>query len=174
MIVKFFMLSIATLLSRIPDEAKPLASLAIGSLIMVCLVVLHGAGLYYVLRSNLRAERRLLVRPPHVLRVMFLFAWSVFLMMALHVSEIMVWALSLTKLGLIARVHDAIYFCANSYTTLGYGSVALEPGWRSIAPIIAISGLFAFALTTSTLVDVVKNQRALIAHIEDKRSKEPE
>jgi len=163
--------SIATLLSRIPDEAKPLVSLAIGSMIMVCLVVLHGVGLYYVLRSNLRAERRLLVGPPHVFRVMVLFAWSVFLMMALHVSEIIAWALCLTDLGLIARVHDAIYFCANSYTTLGYGTVALETQWRSIAPIIAISGLFAFALTTSALVDVVKNQRALIARMEDKRAK---
>jgi hypothetical protein len=37
---------------------------------------------------------------------------------------------------------------------------------------IAISGLFAFALTTSTSVEVVKNQRAVIAHMEDKRAKQ--
>jgi hypothetical protein len=84
-------------------------------------------------------------------------------MLALHLIEIVIWALSLVHLGLLLQVHDAIYFCANAYTILGYGMVALEPAWRDINPVIAISGLFTFAWTTSTLVDVVKSPRELIA-----------
>lgn len=74
-------------------------------------------------------------------------------------------------LGLLTHIHDAIYFCANAYTTLGYGEVALESPWRDIGPVIAISGLFTFAWTTSTLVDIVKQQRDLIAQLVDKLEK---
>jgi hypothetical protein len=87
-----------------------------------------------------KGERRLLAGRPHVLTAEFLFGWSIFLMLTLHIAEILIWAFTLNHLGLIARVHDAIYFCANAYTTLGYGTVALEPQWRNISPVIAISG----------------------------------
>ena len=70
-------------------------------------------------------------------------------------AEITAWAFGLMWLGLILRPNDAIYFCANAYTTLGYGTVDLDPQWRNISPIIAISGLFTFAWTTSSLVSVV-------------------
>jgi hypothetical protein len=72
---------------------------------------------------------------------------------------------------LIARGYDAIYFCANAYTTLGYGSVDLEAHWRLISPIIGISGLFTFAWTTSALIDVVSSHRQLIDQLEDERER---
>ena len=163
---------VSALLARIPDELKPLASLGIGALILVCLVLFHGAGLHHILRISRRGERRLLTGPPHLSRAGFLFGWSIFLMLLLHIAEILMWAFSLNHLGLIARVHDAIYFCANAYTTLGYGTVALEQQWRNIGPVIAISGLFTFAWTTSTLVDVVRSHGVLIEQLEDEREQE--
>jgi hypothetical protein len=83
----------------------------------------------------------------------------------------MMWAYTLIYLGLIARAYDAIYFCANAYTTLGYGSVDLEAHWRLISPIIGISGLFTFAWTTSALIDVVSSHRQLIDQLEDERER---
>lgn len=163
---------LSTLLSEIPDEFKPLTSLGIGAFILVCLTLFHGTGLHHILRISRRGERRLLVGRPHLLRAGFIFGWSIFLMLSLHIAEVLIWAFALKHLGLIARVHDAIYFCANAYTTLGYGTVALEPQWRNISPIIAISGLFTFAWTTSTLVDVVRSHGALIDQLEDERAKQ--
>src|SRR5271166_3666374 len=58
-------------------------------------------------------------------------------------------------------------FCANAYSTLGYGSVDLEPHWRNISPIIGISGLFTFAWTTRVLVEMVTLHRQLIGHLID-------
>jgi hypothetical protein len=164
--------SLASLLSGIPEEFKPITSLGIGAFILVCLALFHGAGLHHILRITRRGERRLLVGRPHLLRAGFVFGWSIFLMLWLHIAEILIWAFTLNNLGLIARVHDAIYFCANAYTTLGYGTVALEPQWRNISPIIAISGLFTFAWTTSTLVDVVRSHGVLIDQLEDERERQ--
>jgi len=86
--------------------------------------------------------------------------------------EILIWAFSLNRLGLIEHSYDAIYFCANCYTTLGMGKVDVGEHWHIINAIIGISGLFTFAWTTSALVDVVASNRRLIDQLEDEREQE--
>lgn len=102
----------------------------------------------------------------------FLFGWSVFLMLALHVMEIVIWAFSLKNAGLILHADDAIYFCANCYTTLGMGRLDVGEHWRIMNSIIGISGLFTFAWTTSALVDVVASHRRLVNRLEEERIQE--
>lgn len=165
---------ISALLAKIPDELKPMVALGIGAFILVCLVLFHGAGLHRILTLGKRGERRLRSGRPHLVAASLLFGWSVFLMLSLHIVEIMIWALFLTYMGLVARVYDAIYFCANAYTTLGCGNVDLGVHWRNISPIIGISGLFTFAWTTSALVDVVAKHSQLIEQLEDERLRELE
>ena len=163
---------LSELLVEIPDELKPLAALGIGALMLVFLVMFHGAGLHLILVLRNRSERRLRLGRPHLVAALLLFGWSVFLMLTLHIIEFMIWAYTLLRLGLIARAYDAIYFCANAYTTLGYGTVDLESHWRNISPVIGISGLFTFAWTTSVLVDVVRSHKQLIEQLEDERERE--
>ena len=165
---------IPRLLQGIPDDIKPITALCIGSFLLVCTVLFHGGGLHRILILHKRGERRLLSGRPHLLAAGMLFASSVFLMLALHVTEILIFAFFLAKLGLMVRASDAIYFCANAYTTLGYGSVDLGPYWRNISPIIAMSGLFTFAWTTSALVDVVSVHSALVEKLENERVLEKE
>ena len=164
----------SSLLRSIPDEFKPLAALGIGAFILVGLVLFHGGGLHHILVWGRRAQRRLLLVRPHPLAAAFFFAWSVFLMLTLHIAEIMTWAFLPDHLGLIQRVQNSIYFCANAHTTLGYGQVALVEKWRHISPIIAFSGLFTFAWTTSFLVDLVRAHSQLIEQLEDEHIKELE
>jgi hypothetical protein len=166
------LLSLQSLLSAIPDELKPMAALAIGALVLVILVLLHGAGLHQVLVQQKRGERRLRLGRPHLVAASLLFGWSVFLMLSLHIVEIMIWAFVITHMGLVVRAYDSIYFCANAYTTLGYGNVDLGVHWRNISPIIGISGLFTFAWTTSALVGVVAMHSQLIEQLEDERGRE--
>jgi hypothetical protein len=160
---------IPTLLERIPDDIKPMTALGIGAFLLVCTVLFHGAGLHRILILHKRGERRLLSGRPHLFAASMLFALSVFLMLALHITEIMIFAVFLSKLGLVLRASDAVYFCANAYTTLGYGNVDLGPYWRIISPIIAMSGLFTFAWTTSALVDVVSVHSQLVERLENER-----
>jgi hypothetical protein len=164
--------SLQSLLAAIPDRIKPMAALGIGALILVILVLFHGAGLHQILVLNKRGQRRLRLGRPHLVAASLLFGWSVFLMLSLHIVEIMTWAFTITRMGLVVRAYDSIYFCANAYTTLGYGNVDLGVHWRNISPIIGISGLFTFAWTTSALVNVVAMHSQLIEQLEDERERE--
>jgi hypothetical protein len=163
------MTDIPALLARIPDELKPMVAIGIGAIMLVFIVLLHGAGLHLMLVLRQRWERHLRGGRPYIFAVLLLFGWSVFLMLALHIAEFAIWAYALLYMGLIAKAYDALYFCANAYTTLGYGSVDLGVHWRNLSPIVGISGLFTMAWTTSALVGVVSSHRQLLEQIEDER-----
>jgi voltage-gated potassium channel len=166
------MTAFSALLAKIPDEFKPMAAICIGAIMLVFIVLLHGAGLHFMLVLRQRWERRLRRERPYIFLVLLLFGWSVFLMLALHIAEFAIWAYALLYIGLIAHAYDALYFCANAYTTLGYGNVDLGVAWRNLSPIVGISGLFTMAWTTSALVGVVSSHRQLLEQIEDERAYE--
>ena len=163
---------IPTLLAKIPDEYKPLAALGIGAFVLVFIALFHGVGLHWIQVQQMRGERRLRLGPPRLIAAAFLFGWSVFLMLVVHLLEILIWAFSLNRAGLIVHSYDAIYFCANCYTTLGMGKVDVEEHWHIISSVIGISGLFTFAWTTSALVDVVASNRRVLDQLEDEREQE--
>ncbi|MGC2110244.1 MAG: potassium channel family protein [Candidatus Korobacteraceae bacterium] len=163
---------LSSLLLKIPDEFKPIAALSIGAFILVVLVLFHGISLHRILVLHRRGVMRLQSSRPHLWDAEFLFGGAVFLMLGLHIFEIATWAFMLVHMGLILRAADALYFCANAYTTLGYGVVDLGPSWRNISPIIAISGLFTFAWTTSSLVGMVTRHLSLLEQLEIERRKE--
>ena len=53
------MTGIPGLLAKIPDELKPLAAMGIGAVLLVIIVLLHGAGLHFMLVRRQHWERRL-------------------------------------------------------------------------------------------------------------------
>ncbi len=163
---------LAAYLQQIPDEFKLGAAIILGSVILVLLVLFHGFGIHWVLSFHKGADRRLRSGRPHVITALVVFGSAVFMLLILHILGVLAWAMALSRLGLIADAHDAIYFCANAYTTLGYGQVDLDTHWRIISPIIGISGLFTFAWTTSALVGIVQSHNALIEQLHDERSRQ--
>ena len=70
---------------------------------------------------------------------------------------------------LIPNIHDAVYFAANTYTSLGYGDVPLSVDWRELSPLMAMSGLFTFACTTSQLYAVIGSYQETVAELRLKR-----
>ena len=168
------MSDIPTLLAKIPDEYKPIAAVGIGSLMLVALALFHGAGLHMISVQQKRRQRRLRLGRPRLAAGALLVGWSIFLMLALHVVEITMWAFVIIHTGFVKHAYDAMYFCANAYTTLGMGSLDVDPHWRNISPVIAISGLFTFAWTTSALVDVMASNGRLLEQLEDEREREME
>ena len=131
-------------------------------------------GLHRILVWQRHGEKRLRVGRPHLVAASFLFGWSVFLMLVLHLLEILIWAFALNHLGLIEHGYDAIYYTANCYTTLGMGKVDVLKDWRILSPIIGISGLFTFAWTTSALVNVISTNARLAEQLENERELEIE
>jgi hypothetical protein len=166
------MFDVSALLEKIPDEYKPMVAMGIGSLMLVGLTLFHGAGLHIISIQQKRRRQQLRLGRPRLAAGALLFGRSVFLMLALHVVEIMMWAFLIIRAGFVKHANDAIYYCANAYTTLGMGSLDIDRNWRNISPIIAISGLFTFAWTTSALVDVVASNGRLLEQLEDERERE--
>jgi hypothetical protein len=163
---------LAAYLQQIPDEFKLAAAIILGSVILVGLVLFHGMGIHYVLTFHKGADRRLRSGRPHVFSALIVFGAAVFMLLSLHLMGVITWAIALSRLGLVANAHDAIYFCANAYTTLGYGQVDLDQHWRIISPIIGISGLFTFAWTTSALVGIVQAHNALLDQLHEERARQ--
>lgn len=64
------------------------------------------------------------------------------------------WAALYLKLDLFESLEPALYFSIASFTTVGYGDVVLEPGWRLLAGMTATHGLLTFGLFTAFLVEV--------------------
>ena len=162
------------MLSRVSPETARLAAISIGALVTVVVVLCHGIGLHHIVLRYIREAKRLRSGSPRRMEATILFGWAVFLMLVLHLAEVIIWGISLQQLGLIANFPDAFYFSANTYTTLGYGEVLVPHPWRDISPIIGISGLFTFAWTGSTLVNVVQRHYALVEQLADEYARERE
>ncbi len=165
------MSSASFLLPSISPDLIPLEVLAFGGVMLVIIVLLHGAGLDRVVtRYKRRADTlRAKGRPPHFATCVF--ATTILLILILQIAEACNWGVVLNKAGLIQNLRDSIYFSANTYTTIGYGLMILPFDWRELSPIMAMSGLFTFAWTTGEMFNIAQRQHQLVADLSEHRQK---
>ena len=91
--------------------------------------------------------------------VFFHFYISFSFIALIHVTEVLIWALIMHQLGLLSNANDAILFAGSCYTTLGLVQDILPNGWKSLSFIIAFSGLFSLAWTTSIMIGMTDTYR---------------
>lgn len=77
------------------------------------------------------------------------------LLLTSHLVDIVIWAYALVWSGLVKDLGQALYFSGSTYTTLGYGQDIMPPAWNAITAVIALSGMFCIAWTTSVLMSIV-------------------
>jgi len=156
-------------LMRIPEGWIPLMVVVLGGLMLMLLMILHGFGLDRIVTGyHGRADRmRKHDRRPSV--AVLGFAQTILMMLVLHMVELWLWGGLLWGGGLVKDLHAAMYFAANAYTTLGMGNMVLPHTWHELSPMIAISGLFAFAWTTSELFNIVGDQHDLVKELSKQR-----
>jgi hypothetical protein len=87
--------------------------------------------------------------------LIFLFVFGVLLMSLVQLGSILIWTIALYATGLIEDIRLAMLFSGSSYTTLGIFSDVLPKGWKSVAFYIAFSGLFSFAIATSSMISML-------------------
>src|SRR5574343_1069867 len=75
-------------------------------------------------------------------------------LMVVQILVIVLWGVALNGLSLIRDPLEAIMFAGSCYTTMGIVTEVMPTGWKFIAIIIALSGLFAIALATSTMINM--------------------
>jgi len=131
----------------------PVADILFGGTMLVVIGIVHASGINMISTHFSRRVKALTTQPSRW-RTELLLGYTIFLLLSLHLTEIVVWAAGLHYSGLLPNWRLAGLFAANNYTALGYGNV-LPLGWGMLAPIIAISGLFTFGWTGSVLVSMV-------------------
>ena len=137
------------------SAVMPAADLILGGAMLVFIILVHAAGVRSVISH---VSRRLadITRRPALWRADLLMGGVVFMLLALHLTEMVIWAAALVYSNLVSDWRTAGFFAGNTYTTVGYGDFVLPNGWRMLAPIIAMSGLFTFGWSGSVLVDFVQ------------------
>lgn len=72
-----------------------------------------------------------------------------------HGLQIWLWAAVWLGFGAFAEVQEALYFSSVTYTTLGYGDIALGSEIRLFTTFSAVCGLLSFGVSTAFLVGLV-------------------
>ena len=98
-------------------------------------------------------------RHRYLLEVSFIV--GAFILSAAHIIEILLLGYSLHWLSLVPNIHQALVFAGSTYTTVGFGTDPLQPGWQLVMVTMALSGLLTIAWTTSVLFSMATTTRAL-------------
>lgn len=115
-------------------------------LLLAACVVIHSTGLALLLR-------RVYSRPPgigiHPWKLTMFIVHIAWWLTALHLVQILLWALYYRGRGCLPDFETALYFSGVSYTTLGYGDVVLPQQWRMLGPAEGLTGILMCGLSTA-------------------------
>jgi len=136
------------------QEVVPGADIFVGAAMLIIIVLVHGVSMRIVQHRFVRRAKSV-AQHPTVWRAELMFGCAVASLLGAHLIETGIWTTALVWGHLLPSWRAAAYFAGNTYTTVGYGTVALGESWKMLCPIIAISGLFTFGWTGSVLVDIV-------------------
>jgi Ion channel len=135
-------------------------NLAMATVMVTLTVIIHFVGLLALLR--------LLDRTGHHFRPLdstlgqgVLIILVVLGLFAIHTVEIWAYALCFIVLGAINDFESALYFSTVTFTTVGYGDIVLDPGWRLLGAIEAANGFILFGWSTAFLLSLTRSLRAL-------------
>jgi len=134
-------------------QALPLPDIMFGGAVLVFVIMFHAFWIRVISGSFLKRSHAIRTQAS-LWRANLLFAVMVIALLALHLTEVVIWSGALVFGELARDWSTAAYFAANCYTSLGE-PFALPRAWRIVPPIISMSGTFAFALTASVMVNLV-------------------
>ena len=139
-----------------PGYVFNLDALLFGGAILVLVMLIH-AVLAISVHVGYTKFSGQWIRRKKYLRAQLAFLVAMFCLMIPHLVEIGVWGAAIHYFGLVKNLHDAIVFSGSSYTTLGFAPNVFPPGWELVTVIIAVSGMFAFAWSTTVMLEMMKN-----------------
>ena len=125
------------------------------ALLIVGTSLIHGAGtlaiFWALFRSRIFAARHFGPAQNATLLTLLILA-----LLAVHLTEIICWAIFFSYQGCFADFDTSLYFSIASYTTLGYGDVVLRGReWRLLGGMEALTGSLMLCWSTVILIHVV-------------------
>jgi len=128
-----------------------LEQIALAGALTLATTAIHGACTMVALKATswLQRERRL-VRT--MFRKVLAIAALVMLIVVASLVEAWVWSLAYLAVGALEDAERALYFSIVTFTTLGYGDVTLDVGWRLLGAMQASVGIVIFGWSTALVL----------------------
>jgi hypothetical protein len=70
----------------------------------------------------------------------------------IHTLEIWLWAVVFLRLHALPTIEEALYVSTATFSTVGYGDLAVGPAWRQLASLEAINGFILIGWSIAYLV----------------------
>lgn len=128
--------------------------LLFGGVMLIVILTTHALFAELVSYIRMRFIEPLIAHKRYLIARLFIY-FGFFLMLTSHLAEIGIWGYALSLSGLVPDIQKALFFSASTYTTLGYGSDIMPQSWNAVTAVIALSGMFSIAWTTSFLIGMV-------------------
>jgi ion channel len=147
-----------------------LRQLLVGAAVSACNIGIHALVMTVVVRVAQRAAATDTSRQSRRLIVVMIATVSV--LMAAHVSEVIVWSLAYAIVDAAPPGADLLYFAFVNYTTLGYGDVTPVARWRLLGPMTAMNGVLLFGWSTAVIFEVLRRTAGAAAAAAGANTKE--
>jgi hypothetical protein len=131
-----------------------LRQLLVGAGVSICNIAIHALVTVAVVRVARATSQRDTWHPWLVLMAVMMASVSV--LMAAHVTEVLVWSFAYGLMGAALADADLVYFAFVNYTTLGYGDITPVASWRLIGPMTAMNGVLLFGWSTAVIFEVLR------------------
>jgi hypothetical protein len=117
-------------------------------------IIVHALVLYAIIEAVRRYLSR--GRAGAFARDLTLVMNATLLALAGHFVEIALWALSFVLCGEFSNFAAALYYSADTYTTLGDSTIVISARWRLLGPLEAADGVLMFGITTAMIFAVIQ------------------
>ena len=122
----------------------PFSTLLVAAALVAITVALHSVGFAFVLGKLVKSDA---APPTETWPIVWLLVRLAWLLIVIHVAEIILWALFYWWWRCMPDAESAFYFSGVTYTTLGYGDLVLPPRWRLLGPVEALTGILMSGLS---------------------------
>ena len=123
-------------------------ALLIGCAALLLCIVVQGSTVALVM-GKLKPRLRGLAVQKRSGMAHLLFFISILTLLMSHLAQIMIWSWFLYWPGIMTNPHQAVLLAGSTYTTVGFTNDSLPERWQLLEVIMAVTGLFAFAWSTS-------------------------
>lgn len=133
-----------------------ITELIIGSLTILASTAVMIAFVLIAIRLVRKAEANYADRRPGLWQFFRLASSAIVLVLLANTVCVWLWAILFYCLEVFPTFEEAVYFSMVSFTTVGYGDVVVEPGWRILSGFVSVNGLLAFGVFTAVLIEIIR------------------
>lgn len=136
------------MLSDAQIESYVVSILAFVAIVSVHIVLLHAVAAVIRLQPPGRLGK--LGFPADVVFVLTVIGT----LFAISLVTNLLWGAFIDGMGIVQGYRNALFFSLENYTSLGLTRVGVDDRWRTLAPLISLSGIFCLGWTTAILTTV--------------------